>query len=352
MLIRFDFRTDDFQQANRDVLSDVIRRVLLAHRSGHHLAVLTREQGRWIGENLVLDGYDGAALKRVIAEYPQTGDLLRRATKLLSISPHPLTAPQYEGNEIRVALDKVSRRYLLDRVALLVEDIASDGKFYSIALKAIAAKRRMPPVTWETKHGGGGRIREALSQVIEEERIACAIVDRDHSFPIEAVSKNVRHLTREVKRQGWPFVVIATPQCREVDNLIPLAVLRELMSVRGHPQIVSYLERLEAAENTNGHDTSTAFILWVDLKNGIVEEKLDNDGCRPWYEAKLALAGLSCSKVHWPGLGNSLISQALGVPRLHGEIYAAMRSKRFDCVFGADFDDLLWCCASRAPFFS
>jgi hypothetical protein len=152
-----------------------------------------------------------------------------------------------------------------------------------------------------------------------------------------------------VREAEWPLFAIACPQCRETENLIPLALLEQLPSAVERTDTIAVLRRIEEKEDQGEVHVRERLSTFFDIKLGLHSAMLSvaSENEREWYRAKLVLVQLDPSSASVPGLGSRVIPQVLESGRLLGELYAAVRRPAYSDLLPQSFTDLGWMCAAK-----
>ena len=346
MLIHLAFDIPSFKGTSATLLRASVRELLRAHRMGHHLLVIGRAEAEWLRINLALDSAEKALLSELALEFTQTADLLRRAPRMIVVVPHHLEQQSQSNGVYRLSLQDAAKPYFLDRVAVIVEDIQSDGGLYSLILQALRFASKANPINWELFHGAGDRLSAVFEAKIAERRVACAIIDTDYDAPRTQAPAKAQQLRAIAQGLKWPHFTVTVLPCREAENLIPLDVVVLLPSAVERQETVNILQSIEALEDRKELPASDRFWLHFDIKQGMNATRVKklNAEDRAWIEARLDMAGLDLSKASILGFGERVITQLLESNQACAEIRNAVSTKRWRESFAASFSELMWMC--------
>jgi hypothetical protein len=128
MLMYLDFDLLHLAAADRLLLRSATKELIRAYRLGHHVLVIRRPEASWLRTSLELDAQEQSALAEIAREFTQTADLIRRADRYLAIVPAKQGGAP--ARMLQAELGDVVKPYFLDRTALVVEDINTDGRLY------------------------------------------------------------------------------------------------------------------------------------------------------------------------------------------------------------------------------
>ena len=145
-------------------LGERVGELLRAHRLGNHLVIFDRIVARWIEENIELSPPLHATLTRIAHDYTQTGDLIRRCSDYIKVVADADGVVRRVGKAIEMSFDQLALPYVLDRTALVVEDLESDGKLFDFICHNLRDRVGAPPLAWEIVHGGGERTASVARQ--------------------------------------------------------------------------------------------------------------------------------------------------------------------------------------------
>lgn len=354
MLIHLDFDHDALRSVDTSLLSSAVTELLRCHRYGHHLLVINRRLSRSLLSELTLSAADRAALERIGQEYTQSADLLRRSPLYIVVKLDAQVPMRNVGSAIEISIATISEPYLLDRVVLIVEDSESDGRMYELLLDNLRDRLKVPPLNWEIIHGGGERTASVLSDKIDDRRIVCTIIDSDRSAPSHDPVVKSSRLKRIAAEQSWPLSIVATLPCREIENLIPLDVVRYIPTAVQRSDTVQNLILIETAEARGGVDHRERFWLHFDVKEGLSNEtlqRLASEGDRNWIHEKLQLIGINPMSFRIEGFGTRVVPQVLDDNQLCAAFRRSVRTNQWWDVFGDCFAELMWACvAARRQF--
>lgn len=347
MLFEFDLNPNECEEADQAILTNIVSELCRSHRLGYHLAVIRRDTANWLRDNLSLSGLDRGTLKRIAAEYTQSGGLKHVAAVFTRVKSSHFGPPVRLGNEIQVGIEGLAAETVLNRAILLVEDQTRDGRFYGLVLDARRGVFQGGSVEFEKAHGGGEQIHEIANDKVRDERIVVVIADSDRKAPADRDSLKTVRLKQVLA--DWPFGELIELPCQEIENLLNADIVHSLPCIHGHEPDLQCLLSIDEAQEHRGDIFSDRFWLYFDFKSGVRlpdVHALKNDDVRAWILDKIDLAGSPCSI---SGFGNGVIPSMLANGATHRLLREHVRSKRFENVFGSHFERTAWMGIAAQP---
>jgi hypothetical protein len=322
-------------------LPNAVSEILRAHRQGNHLLVVERAVAEKLS-GLQVSGSDVALLRRLAAEFTQTGALHRRSQVYISIQNSFDDYVERAGACVHVSLGTMLQSRLTDPTTLIVENIATDGWLLEQILTVTALRNRLGTINLDTVHGGGDDIANVLDVLIPKLKNIVVLVDSDKNAPMSPPPAKLARLDKVVKKHAWEFIKVDCPPCRELENLIPLDVLMALPSGLGcdaNPVLL----RVAEAEERDALEPLDRLSLYLDLKLGITEKSLADLSAneRAWIEEKIKLGGFE-SDVQVPGYGDKLINQIKADGRHISDFRSSLQRNDWLSKFASFFSDILW----------
>ncbi|GJE53682.1 hypothetical protein [Methylobacterium thuringiense] len=323
----------------QDTLSELIR----SHRRGNHLLIIRRQLVNDLLGLGILGAADRAMLTQIASDYAQSGDLLRSSEKYVRVVSQIDENIRETGRAIEINFSSIARKNLLDKSVLLVEDTVSDGAFYTWVINNIVDVYNIPKVSFTVQHGGGERTAAVLKKEIEDGRIICTIVDTDKYAPSERVAKKTDQLNKIIKDENWPFAKVFSFFCREVENMVPVEVIRFLPCSVERKFELSILLNLQ----TNIESKNIIPRLWhyLDIKNGIDHQQLSDikdESDKSWLVQKIKDAGLNDQSFEVRGFGTHVIPQLMSDNAALNELRSIIRSSPWTCFFGEAIAKFAW----------
>jgi hypothetical protein len=351
MLLYLDFDALHLAAADKAGLATAVGELLRAHRYGHHLVVIGRNEASWLQNNLNLGAAELALLAEIAREYTQTADLLRRASRYGAIVPKP--GSNSDSRRIELGLDDL-KPYFLERAALLVEDIDTDGKFYTLVFQALRKVLRIGPLNWEVMHGGGDRLPAVFQSKITEKRVLCVVVDSDCEAPRSSPGAKVKQLRAIATELNWAHANVVALQCREVENLIPLDLVQRMGSAQERASAIAVLRAVAEKEQRAQVEPGDRYWLYFDIKNGVTPGSLKKlaESELAWVEKKLSMVGLKPDSATIDGFGDRVIRQLLSSNALCAELVKEIGKRSWTDTFAESFEELLWMCVGRTRKFT
>jgi hypothetical protein len=246
------------------------------------------------------------------------------------------------GNEVTIALIRLSNYRILEKSMLLLENVDSDGDFYAFILDNHSAFYSCDHLSFECYHGEGYDLPKVLTRLIQDGRIVFAVVDSDRYAPCSKELK-VAQLSKISDELNWSLSFSSTPACREIENMIPMNIVLKLPSAVGNSANKIHLA-IEEAESALALSDHELFWLYCDLKEGLHPDKLSKLAVdeREWICTKLNFAGIDPKERAISGYGEKVVKQLFADGRLLGELRDLTRHRSWRNVFSSFFEDLAW----------
>lgn len=231
---------------------------------------------------------------------------------------------------------------------MLIEDIESDGGLYQFLLHNHCSLHGCAHVSYDLRHGGGENLPKVFEHEINEWRIVFGIVDSDKNSPLTS-NRKLLALRSVAERRAWPLAFVGSPPCREAENIVPFAVVMTLPSGNRNSsnRILSQVARSEAVA---GHASEERYLLFFDLKEGLIVEKFSKlpEEERAWIEGKLNLAGVDPYNQGLTGYGDKLIRQIFEQNEFASELRRMTQQNSWRTVFASFIETLVWPFAAGA----
>lgn len=342
MIFEISATAADLEAANRQQLHDVVSDLLQSHRQAHHLVIVARNCADWLIANGDFNARDRAMLLRLRSEYTQTAGLLISAAMRITVAPAHSLGPVVDTNRIVIGLNDVNWTYLLQRVNLIVEDAEYDGRLYDAIFKATKGKIGAPNISFDKRNGGGTGIFHVWRHQIAEGHIVCLVADSDRRHPDSAIPAKFGEALSFAGEAGSPFAWCMPLPCLEIENLIPVKILRELPCVFEKPHEIDALEKIETSERSAGIDPLKRFWLYFDLKQGIKNSDLLSStpaGMGEWYVSRKAVGG---SMATYRGFGENVLHQVVNNGEALGKFVREILTRGWWDTFGGFFSFVLW----------
>lgn len=228
-----------------------------------------------------------------------------------------------------------------------MENEKRDGFLYSFALKVLARY----PLAFEIIHGGGADISDVFqAQVMKNSIVVCA-VDSDKYTPKVKSNEKLNAIVTIKNRLAWPLCFALSPNCREIENIIPPHILFQLPSGKcnNDNKILELILKNEVCI------PSDAFWNYFDIKKGVVHgkiRKLDQESLL-WLRTKFRGSGIEIFDVpsqemgdipddykYIGGYGERVVDQMLRETSLHRSLAEDLRTERCGAAFGDVFSKL------------
>lgn len=248
---------------------------------------------------------------------------------------------------LRLTIEEISRPYTLDRTVLVVEDSVSDGSFYRLLFNFTQSKLGIYSTSFEIYHGGGSRTIDVAVEKAVDKRIVCAVIDSDKRAPSERSIPKVDAVNRRAAELSWPLLWAVSPCVREIENLVPLSIMKYLPCAQAHPNI-EHLEIISQREKELKIDDRNNLWFHLDIKLGLGEDLIDrvvDQADSNWLREKHRLIR-ELNIVGIEGFGKNVVEQAVEQVQLHGEFRKAVRAGCWWNLFGPHLSFLIWLCAA------
>lgn len=267
MIVSLELAADDIYRYNVGDIESAIEELLRSARLGYHIAIIPTTIARAILDVVSLGAKHRAFLEKLALEYPQVAALRRSVSAYVRVTSR-FDIPAVSQTAIDIELSLLSFPHTLERTVVVVEDCESDGRFYRQALAALKGKLGFSTHNAEYVHGGGERLWEIAKQRITERRIVVIVADSDRATPYDSASDKVKRIKSKLKECDWPLVRLIELPCREVENIIPVNVVRMLRCATGRDSSLDFLHRIHAVEDKLCCGSNDKFWLYFDVKNG------------------------------------------------------------------------------------
>ncbi len=236
----------------------------------------------WLEQNL--EGIDKVIYKKIRNKYPQTGSILTAVEicTVLSYNENPVI-PNAANSVLSIKVaDAINLR--IDQQCALVCENLTDCAFYKLIAQHYIQSQKIKGISmsFHEELGGGNTICEVYQKCVEQDKIlSLCLVDSDikygktEKYPSNPARGDTVRMLEKVHNKLLKSSIatifdLHTIPVHEVENLIPLSVLR-LMASLDSPEIkdgVAYLEKLKAYRLTDA-------ILCYDFKHGSKKIKTD-----------------------------------------------------------------------------
>lgn len=349
MVIDFRYSLDQIQGLRPAELEHGIRELLRAHRMGHHILVLPRPVAQWLLTHGNLSEMDRSTVFRLERDFAQTADLPRRAAVSIRVQPDNTDSiVEEDGNTFHIMrFDEISRAYTLERTAIVVEDSVADGELYKLMFDFARSKLGLYSTSMEIYHGGGSRTLDVATEKAQEKRIVCAIIDSDKRAPSDRPIPKVEAIRRRAEELSWPLLYATSPRTREIENLIPLGIIKDLPCSQAYPHF-EQLEMIADRERQRGIAAIDSFWFHLDVKLGMSRESLErvvDPADHAWMSTKISMIE-ELEIVGISGFGGNVVEQAVASERVHGDFRKAVRGRQWWSHFGEYLSFLIWLCAA------
>ncbi|MDZ4057556.1 MAG: hypothetical protein U1D69_11475, partial [Polynucleobacter sp.] len=145
MLIKIALTAIELSAFDQAALEAAVSELLRAHRLGFHLLVISRESADYLA-NLDLGAQNKALLRKLYAEFTQTGALHKKASVYLNLSAGDNFS--INGNAVDTPLKFITHENIGSPADILLEDASNDGFIVDFVLRNIGDVLRLPRVSF------------------------------------------------------------------------------------------------------------------------------------------------------------------------------------------------------------
>jgi hypothetical protein len=346
MIVHFDLEEDRLAAIRKPLLQERVSSILRAHRSGAHLVIVSRQTGKWLAKNankILLDA-DRSTLHRLLQEITQSGDLVRRAPKLLRIGAQDTILGITDDRIIELPIDYEQFERILERPALVIEDIVSDGKVYEAVFQALAKKKGFWPA-FEAVHGGGNRAMTVALYKVREGRIVHVVLDSDKATPFSPDTKIARIQRLPKKHRNWPLLFFDVTPGRELENILTVEVLALAAKTDTAKATLKHIKEISQREAESEIAPQCRYWLYFDFKSGLKKQHITgrvNQKEKEWIESRLRLANLNRDLLPLAGLGKSLAVEVMQCVEWRNHFRRAILSNDWQSVYGEFVSKIVW----------
>lgn len=333
----------------------LVSEILRARRMGKHLIVIEPQVLRILKE-LPLSAMDLSLVERLRDEFTQTGRAIKTIRPAINIVNTWEDQIHLDAGIVNVPLRVLLSSSILEAPILVLENQKRDGFLYGLALDS----KRKHPITYNTSHGGGGDTPDVFEKEMAAKKVTVCAVDSDKYTPHTKKNEKLSAIITRKRRVNWPLGFPISPNCREIENLIPPEVVFKLQSAASHPNI-------QQIKNICGSESPVpAEIFWnfFDIKKGVVHGKARKlSGAEAtWLSEKLQIAGITIpleatpemgddpdEYVHLNGFGEKVVDQVMRSRDLTHEVSKSLSGERWDATFKESIEEMLAIFSSLEP---
>jgi hypothetical protein len=341
MIFLLDLTLSTLQTELPEEFELAISRLVLAHRDGSHLLVISRT----ITHELLKREWSPimrATLQRIGNNSTQFASIVKSSKYVLCVRETADTAASTPENYRVIGAADVVRHRLHLPTVLLVENAKNDGEFFRLLLETLGRRIGARPLRFETTHGGGDDISSTFEGQIEQGRFVVTVIDSDKKSPFSTSPPKYHKLMALKERRKWEYSVVAMLECREIENLLsPTIVMTLKCSYEYRHKVL--LERLvNREEDLFGQNSIWRYL---DLKEGITRESVDAmDGRgKQWLLEKLKPLSLGDPDRIIEGVGVRIMPCFLEDPARQQVLNElACKNRQWMTSFKEVFEDLTW----------
>ncbi len=302
-----------------------------------HYIVIDREACDWAVAELDLGSRQVAHLNHLKQNFAQKASLLTETNTRLSVGIGSSGLESLDNGSYRIGHRTLLSGSWLASTVLLVENADNDGDFADEIFSIIRRRHPVRNFCFVRRHGGGSTIVGALDREILEKRIVVCLVDSDKAAPAHPESATVRGL-RNTERRGAYVGRIFVTRCREVENHVPLDLIKE-------NQLCPSYDDYEEIEGAIAEDAENLAWLYFDVKagfNGLVHLGKDyNDDTKKWIN-NVFVRDREPQHVMISGFGPNILREFLNCNKAIAEMKAYVETDNWKTRFGGFFEEMIW----------
>jgi len=343
MIVYLGVSIEELQQLPAAEMEELLSEIGRSSRRGYHLYVLRRSIAKFASEQECLGDLHRSEFKRLQADATQNFSLLSSAIKYIEIEIGDQLKTVPERKKWVIGHKKVLESELLSKSKLILEDAHSDGEVYRMFLDKGTAVGRGFKIQFEAHHGGGNQTFRRLREQVAAGSVSVCICDHDMYAPNSARSDTFNKAKAESEKRDF-IGKFFTPPFRELENLIPLRVLRDFYPLVSPVR----LDVLEQGIQAQG-DVLQGDCLWLyfDVKEGVTGElllkKCPGEKSQEWLRSKyLYGATTRLEEVSFPGFGDSVINTILNSGPALKELHSFLRSTYWKKHLHPFFEEVAW----------
>lgn len=354
MIFVVDATQQELGAAKRDDLESLFSMLITADRDGQHFFVANRELCKWIEEHVHGLGRQQLQHLQAIGEqYAIRGSLPNNAYRHTKVVMGDMSLSFQKAGGLYSIGHKVfiKKKYAKQQTALVVENIESDGEFYSFLFKEISKSSTLPPYDFDLIHGAGDTMGSLFRKEVEKTKVVVGIVDTDKMAPCDKQSGTANKLSTFSSNNlflGETFYTIG----HETENYIPYQCLTQIYNVPSpHPSLKTIDQIFPARTRSVERDK---FLLHFDLKDGLDMEqllskqkkRLKSAATVQWVREHLSQYDKDLNQLKICGFGKNTSSQFLKNSSAKREFGKFVSSTYWEETFATYFANILWCMAA------
>ncbi|WP_156381985.1 MULTISPECIES: hypothetical protein [unclassified Aureimonas] len=322
MIIHFDYSIEEIEMLSPAVVGEVIHHLCHCSSQGSHLLILSRS----LSQNLLtkeISPFERAVITRLANNYSQVGGLLDGGMQYIRICKDQNS---YKDFAIPMNLDVLLSGAFSRPTQMIVENKKRDGGVYRIIIESHAKRARLPHVSLEFVHGGGGDVEECFLALVEVSGVYVALTDSDRKTPFDRGNQKVSRIALSMKPAATTLCAAYETPTHELENFLSVLELEKLEQWNSNADRGIYVKIFE--EWKQGRCNLYPFI---DLKNGFghLSDKMSQQSL-DWIEEKSQKYGFSIIK----GFGDKIPISVIESDEAQSVFHRTMREK----YWGRNFD--------------
>lgn len=269
---------DKFVVEDLRAYSLAFRNIFTAYERGWHIVIMPAQLLDGAIESADWGDQTKSALRRIKENLPQ----YRGWAKDAEVVTHIVKTEDDEildgfNDVIQCSIDILSNSEALLRTRFLVENAHNDGGALDLMLQSYLRKCNYEPVTLELVHGGGGTTARQYESHIRKHSPVYCLCDSDKTSPDSRMGETAKLLVKIDRKADhrnetfFPIRRLRVLEFREMENLIPLPLVRECYSALGNRTVVGRIDelssKLEVADA--GRAKGREFLRHFCMKRGI-----------------------------------------------------------------------------------
>ncbi|KAA6339243.1 hypothetical protein EZS27_012813 [termite gut metagenome] len=274
----------------------IIEEIARSYRLGNHLVFTER---KLLDRLINIPNYNNKETQQIFThiknKYATHGNIINQISlKVVFTLTEELKIIKDKENgrykEIRLPVNQIHEFEIFGCSKLLGENI-TEIKFYSLICDFFKNKNGFTiPTKYFPLHGGGNTINEVLEEITNYKNCFClAFLDSDKKYPDCEIGETLKKVKKSRKKDFCYFNTdyIYSDSYREVENLIPLSLLKEIS--KENPDWNKGYTTLETIFVKGGN------IDYYDIKESVTEKhysEITNPHYGEYVRKQLLIAGL------------------------------------------------------------
>lgn len=346
MIVKFNFTHEDIAHIQDEMLSELFSEAARSSLLGYHRIIISRSLAKWAADNLDLTTKHRKHILRLGQDFTQLGGQACNAKYKMLVCPKADSISYDNNGTWTIGIAHALPEGFLSQTTLVLENAKNDGDFYNLILSQSAKNLRFGDISYAIAHGGGSGSGNEVKRIFELGKAVSCICDTDLKVRGGAASDTFNSVMA-VKCEINPIGAIVGTPAREVENFLPLSIVRKITTK--HDEL-DYIESLIRKQET---DVSPGDCLWlfIDIKDGFPEGVLDSycrsAEARQWVSRKFNVPDNEIQNISISPLGQNVLSEFMRCPQMKSELHKHIRSTYWATHFKEWVWEVLWALAGR-----